>query len=62
MDNWKGIRLNVVENMDNPVELYNLTEDPGEEYNLAGQYPEVTQEIIRLMSEAHTTSELFTYK
>jgi arylsulfatase A len=62
MDNWKGIRLNVAENMDNPVELYNLTEDPGEEHNLAGQHPEVTQEIIRLMSEAHTTSELFTYK
>jgi arylsulfatase A-like enzyme len=61
MGQWKGIRLNVKDNPDNPIELYNLIEDPEEKHNISEQHPEIIQEIERLMSEAHTASELFTY-
>lgn len=56
---WKGIRLNVVENPDGPLELYDLKVDLGEERNVAGQHPEVVAELAALMVEAHADSVLF---
>ena len=38
----------------NPVELYNLKDDPGETKNLAEQFPEVLSKMERFMDEAHT--------
>lgn len=45
---WKAIRLNVLrENTD--VLLFDLSQDPGERNNLAGQHPEVVEEMLYLM-------------
>jgi len=62
MDQWKGIRLNMAKNPDAPIELYRLSDDIGEENNLAEQYPEMVKKMDRLMNEAHLYSENFSFE
>ena len=57
MGNWKGVRLNVYEQPDGPVELYNLEEDISETNDLAGEYPEIVDKIRKIMSEGRTADE-----
>jgi arylsulfatase A len=59
MGNWKGVRLNVRQNRNAPIELYNLEEDIGEKNDLAGQHPDIVEKIDQIMREAHVPSELF---
>lgn len=51
---WKGLRLH---GADGGTELYDLSNDPGEERNLAGQSPEVVTEIEKYLKTARTDSE-----
>lgn len=51
---WKAVKLNVFENPEGPVELYNLAKDQGETNNVAEQYPDIAKEMDQLMKEAHT--------
>jgi len=46
MNQWKGIRLNMAKNPDAPIELYRLTDDIGEENNLAQEYPQIVKRWI----------------
>lgn len=62
LDQWKGIRLNIKNQPDNPIELYNLVEDPEELYDISAEYPEIVKEIKLIMQKAHTPSEVFTYR
>lgn len=50
---WKAIRLDVWENPQNPIELYNLETDLGETQNVADQFPEIAGEMMEIMREAH---------
>ena len=59
MGKWKAVRLNVRENRNNPVELYDLDEDIAEQHDLADQHPEIVEKIDRIMHEAHVPSQLF---
>lgn len=61
MDQWKGIRLNMAKNADAPIELYRLSDDIGEENNVADQYPEIVKKIDVIMDEAHVTSEIYSF-
>ncbi len=56
---WKGIRLNVAENPDGPLELYDLKVDLGEERDVAAQHPEEAVQLAELMAAAHADSALF---
>ena len=51
--NWKGIRLGVNTDPDPPIELYDLSNDPGEKDNVAAQHPDIVQHIRTIMTEAH---------
>jgi len=51
--NWKAVRLNVWENPKNPIELYDLEKDLAEKENVADKYPEIIEEMNRIMEEAH---------
>ncbi|WP_339917801.1 arylsulfatase [Yeosuana marina] len=56
---WKAVRRNMEKNPESTIELYNLEEDLAEENNVADKYPEQTNEMTRLLKEAHTFSEIF---
>lgn len=55
-DNWKAIRLY---KGSHPVrtELYDLSNDIGENNDLSLQYPDVVKEMEQLMDKEHTTSD-----
>ena len=61
MNQWKGVRLNMAKNPKSPIELYQLSNDIGEENNLAKQYPDIVKKIEFLMNEAHLYSENFAF-
>ena len=47
---WKGIRAPMRKG---PLELYDLSLDPGEKYNIVRTYPEVAKRIVEMMERAH---------
>lgn len=56
MGDWKAVRRPM---LTGDVELYDLSRDVGETTDLAAANPEVVQEMMRLMEEAHTPSALW---
>jgi arylsulfatase A len=53
MGKWKGVRLNVFDNPDAPVELYNIETDPSETINVSKTNPEIINMITEIMKQAH---------
>lgn len=58
---WKAVQYDVKKNPDGPIMLFNLAEDPGEENDLAADYPEKIAKFRELIDEAHTPSEIWTW-
>ncbi|MFH5833771.1 arylsulfatase [Halalkalibaculum sp. DA384] len=56
---WKAVRLNVSEDPDAPVQLYNLHSDIGETNNIAANHPEIVEEMREIMEQAHIPSETY---
>lgn len=50
---WKAVR----NNFDQPIELYNLAEDIGEEQDLADDYPDIVARAEELIQSARTETE-----
>ena len=59
---WKGVRLNVREDRNAPIELYNLETDESETTDIAGKHPEVVKQIAAFMEEAHSPSPIFSWE
>lgn len=59
MGKWKGVRPNLKKNPDAPLELYDLSTDPSEKINRAGDFPEVVAKINAILDEQCTDSEYF---
>lgn len=55
MGNWKGVKRG----LNGQVELYELSDDIGEEKDIAGQHAEVVRRIEGIMLEARTDSKDF---
>jgi arylsulfatase A len=55
---WKAIRPKLKKEAD-LIELYNLSDDPGELYNVAAENPELIQHAQSVMAQQHTPSALF---
>ena len=51
---WKGVRLNVFNDPDNTIQLFNLDNDPGESKDVASLNPDIVNEISDIIKEAHT--------
>jgi arylsulfatase A-like enzyme len=59
---WKGVRYDVNKSgTDRPIELYDLSVDPGETTDLATTHPEVAAELSELMQTARTPSAIFAF-
>ncbi len=52
MGNWKAVRNNVNE----PVELYNLKDDISEKNNVADKHPDLVADALKYFKEAHVES------
>lgn len=59
MGKWKGIRLNVQNNSESHLELYNLSKDPSEKTDVSDRFPEIQKRILEIMEEEHVLSEHF---
>jgi arylsulfatase A-like enzyme len=62
MGKWKAVRQNIVKENNLEIELYNLSTDPGEQYNVAGANPEIVKKMEEIMKKEHTTAALDRFK
>ncbi|MEM7110048.1 MAG: arylsulfatase [Bacteroidota bacterium] len=60
--NWKAVRYDAFKGSESPLELYDLRQDIGETNNLAEAYPGVIAEIKKILDEARTPSDVFTFE
>ena len=58
MGRWKAVRLA----KDAPLELYDLTSDPGEQRNVQASHPDIIEKIDRYLRSARTESERWPVK
>ncbi|MBC9797171.1 arylsulfatase [Sinomicrobium weinanense] len=61
MGDWKAVKYNVLQQPDAPLELYNLADDIGEEHNIAGQHPEIVEQMGGILDTVRTPSQVFTF-
>ena len=59
--NWKGVRLQVNKDPYGPLELYDLSQDPEEESNVAQDHPDIIAQMASIMEDAHQPSEIFPF-
>lgn len=59
---WKGVRINMSNNPNAPIELYNLTTDLAEQNNIATNNPKIVEKIAQIMTNEHTYSKEFSFK
>lgn len=62
MGDWKGVRLNMSDNPNAPIELYNLSTDISESNNVAEKFPEIVKQIDEIMKKEHIKSDIFPFK
>jgi arylsulfatase A-like enzyme len=58
---WKYVSYNVSDPAAQTHELYDLANDPGEEHNLAGEHPEIVEEMTQILWAARTESAEFPF-
>jgi len=59
MGKWKGVRTNLKQNPNAPVQLFNLEQDLGEQTDIAKNHPEIAEKLSGLMKKAHTDNPDF---
>lgn len=62
MDNWKGVRINMTNDANAPIELYDLTTDLAEKNNIAAEHPEIVEKIAAIIKNEHTYSKDFSFQ
>jgi len=58
---WKAVKYNVLKDPDAKLELYNLSEDIGEENNIADEHPTIVDELNALFKSSRVPSEIFAF-
>lgn len=62
MGKWKAVRNNLKNNPDADIELYDLSEDIGEENNVADQFSAILKKMKRIFKEEYKNTKYFTVK
>ncbi len=57
--NWKGVRQNRLRANISPLELYDLSDDPGESHNVAAQHPDIVNQMVEILEESQRPCEYF---
>lgn len=58
---WKLMKLNLLNEEQVKIELYNLEDDPAEENDLSKEHPEIVAEMTAIMDREHVPSEEFPF-
>ncbi len=58
---WKAVRYDVLRNPDGALALFNLSEDPFEQHNIADENPEITRRLDKLLQSAREPSSVFAF-
>jgi arylsulfatase A-like enzyme len=58
--NWKAVQLDM-NRTPQPIELYDLKNDPAEQHNVAASHPAVVARLQQLMNAAHTDSHGYSF-
>ena len=58
---WKAVKYDMSDNSEAPIELYDLSEDIGEENNIASEHPKIVSEMEALMLTSRTPSDDFKF-
>jgi hypothetical protein len=58
LGNYKGLRRDMAKG-NSSLELYDLSQDPGEARNLAGELPEIVEQIESILRSEHLPSATF---
>ena len=59
---WKLVKYDINKKVQKPFELYDITKDPSEENNIAEKHPEKLKELIGLLKNARTESDIYKFK
>ena len=59
--NWKAVRLQAKDKEKATLELFDLDKDPSETKDLAGDYPDIVQQMTAFMDHAHQESNVFPF-
>lgn len=62
LGDWKGIRLNMNNTPNAPIELYNLASDIGEQNNIAEDNTIIVENIRNIMEKEHSYSKVFSFE
>jgi arylsulfatase A-like enzyme len=60
-DNWKLVRYNVLNAGKTTTELYDLSNDPGEETNMAKEHPEIVKELLDQIKSSRFENQDFPF-
>jgi len=61
LNQWKGIKLQMANNPEAPIELYNIESDSAETINLANQFPDIVERINQIMINEHHLQQNFLF-
>jgi arylsulfatase A-like enzyme len=50
---WKAVRLDTLKKQEQPMQLFDLESDPGEENDIAAQHPEQVERMAKWMRASH---------
>lgn len=59
---WKAVKLHCFNEAKTTIELYDLSNDIGEENNIATAHPEIVKELSEIMEKAHVENQDFPFK
>lgn len=57
MGDWKLVRQHLKDKEEATLELYNIREDPKEQYNLAEEHPEILEQAAAIFQKEHKKAE-----